>query len=130
MGCSSSRSNKANEIAIKPKVESSQKVPPKESNPRPETGQKEVEAPKVTHQSSDLNKKKEEPPKTEEKQKTLKLEKPAENHGQEEGFGIIRTVSSKPGHVYQEPKPAPKAPENLVNDFLSSIYSSVKTQVL
>jgi hypothetical protein len=108
MGCSGSKAGKANEIAIKPKDEKSESgTKPAEKNPP-----KAEPAPQI----------KQEPP-----TKNTETLKPQKKEP-EEGFGIIRSVSSKPGYV--EPK-ANKSPtiEEQVTNWLNLIYSSVKNHL-
>lgn len=123
MGCSNSRSNKANEIAIRPKV-----VDHPSSKPQTNLPQKPEPVQNPPVQAKEAN-----PPKSKEtdknsKKDSLNLPKHPETSEPEEGFGIIRTVSSKPGHVSQVSKQTEKPLDSQISDFLSSVYSSIKTQ--
>ena len=111
MGCSGSKAAKANEIAIKPKEEKSESgMKPAEKTPAKAEVQPQTKQP--------VN-----------EVKNIKSEvlKP-QNAEPEEGFGIIRTVSSKPGNVeVKNQKPA--SVEEQVKNWLDSIYSSAKNHI-
>lgn len=111
MGCSGSKAAKANEIAIKPKEEKN------ESGTKPA---EKIHAKEETHPQSKQ-------PVNESNNIKSEALKP-QNVEHEEGFGIIRTVSSKPGYVeVKNQKPA--SVEEQVTEWLNSIYSSVKNHI-
>lgn len=111
MGCSGTKAAKANEIAIKPKEEKSDSG----TKPAEKTPAKVEVQPQVKQSVNEMNNNKPE------------VLKP-QNAEPEEGLGIIRVASSKPGNVeVKNQKPA--SVEEQVNNWLDSIYSSAKNHI-